>query len=264
VNSLLALNQLKDAAALAADYHAKLPDSVPVLVAYSEVILKHENHRQARDILTRVLERQPYLSPQNMALAKILWASGEYEAGAACLKRVVQVDAKHLPARALLGEYHLRRSDPHAALPLLDQAWALAPSDLAVRRQLVQLLVVAHGLAARHAREGGDPRTALAHFDQAAALAPDDAETHAGRAQVLVQLGDYDRAAEALEKLAVLQPENPTVLLSLGDLRMEQGRRDLAIRHWAAARDLVAPGDDKLRAALDQRLGAARSAEGSP
>lgn len=254
VTSLLALGQTEAALSLMADYYAKLPTSVPVLVSYAEVLATQKDRPEARQILTQALERQPYLVSQGMALAEILWADGEYDSAAGYLQRVAQVDAEHLASRALLAEYSLQQSDHAAALGWLEQVQALSPADPEIRQRLAALRFAAHVFVAQRALSEGDAQRALRHFDQAATVSPDEPQVHAARAQLLTQLGDYNRAAEALEKLAELQPDNPTVLLSLGDLRQRQGRVDLAIRHWTAARDLVAPDDHRLRAAVDQRF----------
>ncbi|HEX2862918.1 MAG TPA: tetratricopeptide repeat protein [Lacunisphaera sp.] len=264
VSSLLALDQTEAALKLMAEHHARQPASIPLTVAYSEVMLKRKDHPHARAILSLVLGQQPYLVPQNVALAEILWAEGKHDLAADCLRRVALVDARHLAARALLGEYHLRRSDPASALPVLTEARALASTTPAARRQIELSLVGAHLMAARRALQENEPRTALQHVDQALEVSPREPEVHAGRAEVFARLGNLDGAAEALRRLADLLPGNPTVLLSLGDVRLQQGRSDLAIRHWSEARELVAPGDHALRAAVDQRLGPLAATEGSP
>lgn len=261
VTSLLALDRTEAALKLLAEHHARKPESIPLTVAYSEVMLKRKDNPNARAILSRVLEQQPYLVLQNVALAEILWGEGSYDLAADCLRRVALADAKHLAARALLGEYHLRRSDPASALPVLTEALALAPADPAARRQIEITLVAAHLMAARHALQENAPQTARQHVDQALEVSPREPEVHAGRAEVFARLGDLDGAAGALRRLADLLPGNPTVLLSLGDVRLQQGRRDLAIQHWSEARELVASGDHTLRAAIDQRLGRLSSAE---
>lgn len=254
VRSLLAIGQVTEAAAFLAELQAKLPDSIPLLVAFSEVIIHQGKPPHAREILTRVLEVQPYLSPQNMALAEILWQQGDHDAAAVRLRRVAEVDSTQLPARALLGEYYLRRSDAAAALRVLNEAWSLAPADPAVRAQLQAMLLLGHGQSAQAAMHGGDPRAALGHFDNMVALAPRDPRGHAGRAQILSHLRDFAAAAGALEQLAQLQPENPTVFLSLGDVYRQLGRKDVAVGHWTAALRLVAPQDHELRTALELRL----------
>jgi tetratricopeptide (TPR) repeat protein len=262
--ALLALGQTETAQTLLQRYLAERPESVPLQVAYSEVFVKEKNRPSAREVLSRALEYQPYLVPQNMALAEILWAGGEYDAAAHYLRRVAQIDVKHFAARALLGEHHLRRGDSSAALAVLEQAQTLAPDEAEVRASFAGLHASAHLQAGQTAVAEGSAEQALAHFDHAAAIAPGEPQAQAGRAQVLMQLGDYGRAADALQKLAELQPENPTILLSLGDVRLRQGRTDLAVQHWTAARRLVAPGDERLRAALDHRLGSAASSEAQP
>jgi cellulose synthase operon protein C len=264
VNSLFALGQVESAETLLARYVAERPESVPLLVAYSEVFVREKSRAPAREVLSRTLEYQPYLVPQSMALAEILWADEDFAGAARRLRRVADVDPTHFAARVLLGEYHLRRGEPAAALSVLEEAQGLAPEHAEARDSLAALQVAAHVVAAQSAWAEGAAEQARSHLDRAATIAPADAQVYAARAQVLAQLGDLEGTAEALRKLAELQPENPTVLLSLGDVLARQGRGDLAVRHWITARRLVAPGDERLRDALEQRLRAAVTGEAGP
>lgn len=129
VQSLLALGRVSDAAALMAEFQAKKPDSIPILIAYSQVAVRQGDKALAKTLLAKVVEREPYLTSANMSLASMLWASGDRDGAARCLERVVQVDANDVASRALLGEYYLGKVDPVPAIPLLEQALALSHAD---------------------------------------------------------------------------------------------------------------------------------------
>lgn len=264
VASLLALNDAAAALTLTKRLLAERPDSIPLLVAHSEALLRQKDRPEARDVFKRVLQVQPYLPAQAFALAEILWSNREFDAAARYLERVAESDSKHLASRALLAEHHLRRSEPDLALKWLAQAVPLGSTDPAVRQQLAEFQSTAHRQRAQLALRNAAPQDALRELERALDHAADPVEIHAERAKILVELRDYAGAAEALEKLAALQPENPTVLLSLGDLRLAQGQTDAAMLNWKKARGLVASGDEALRTAIDQRLTRASSTKPLP
>lgn len=261
VQSLLTLGQVSEAAKLMEEYSAKLPDSVPLATAYADVALQLGDEKLSRQLLGKVLAKEPYLQPQNMSLAKILWTAGERDAAALCLQRIANVSPTDLPSRALLGEYYLGKSDPVAALKPLEQALKLAAVRTSARESLRGLLGMAYYQAGLSAASGGRTDDAIGYFDQATSLDSSDPKGYAGKATVFVQLKQFRPAAEALTRLTVLQPENPTIFLSLGDVVYQAGDTASAQRHWQKARQLVAAGDNELRNALDQRLSGHITAE---
>jgi Flp pilus assembly protein TadD len=119
VRSLLAMDNVEEAATVIAGYYQKAPASIPLAKAYADVALRQQDTRRARSLLELVPEKEPYLQAQNMSLARIYWTAGEREAAARCLVRVVQASPQDIPARALLGEYHLGKGDPAAAITVL-------------------------------------------------------------------------------------------------------------------------------------------------
>ncbi|HZZ20777.1 MAG TPA: tetratricopeptide repeat protein, partial [Opitutaceae bacterium] len=107
VQSLVSLGRIDDAEKLLAEFYAKKPDSVPILIAYSDVAVRKGDNTRAKELLRKVLTKEPYRFAANMNLAKILWASGEKDEAAACLERAAKVSSGDIPSRALLGEYYL-------------------------------------------------------------------------------------------------------------------------------------------------------------
>jgi tetratricopeptide (TPR) repeat protein len=257
--SLLAMGRVDAAADLVSNGCRTHPNSLPLLIAYSEVMLARKDHPEAPAVLQRALEVQPYLVPQAFALAEILSGKGEHDAAIPYLQRVAQLDEKHFAARALLCEYHLKRGDLAAAVSWIDQALAVSPDDASIRENLVALGLTSHLLAGRRAASEGVADVAVRHLNKATELSPKDPSVHAARAQVMVQFGRIQEAIGALRDLAVLQPGNPTVFLSLGDLYRHAGNLELAMQHWREAERLVGTGDQALGAAIEARLARERS-----
>jgi Flp pilus assembly protein TadD len=69
-----------------------------------------------------------------------------------------------------------------------------------------------------------------------------------------VVLKQFHRAAEALQKMAGLQPDNSTIYLSLGDVVYQDGNPTEARRHWEKALQLDPAGETDMRSALNDRL----------
>lgn len=262
--SFLALDRVGEAAEFFAEYHARFPDSVPIAKAYAEVLVKQEDNETAREVLAKVLELEPYLRAENMDLAQILWTAGDRDGAAACLQRVAATYSDDIPSRALLGEYYLGKADPVAAIPPLKQAFELAEPKTAVSENLSILLAAAFVQAGAKQAAQSNMAEAAAYFEEAIQTSPASAEAYAGLANASVALQDFGRAAEALEHLATLQPKNPTILLSLGDVVLRDGDPEKARLYWQRALDLTAPGDANLRRALESRLRGNFGGEVSP
>ena len=254
VQSLLKLGRVAEAAKLMEEYSAKLPDSVPLATAYADVAVRLGDDKLSRQLLTKVLAKEPYLQPQNMSLAKILWTAGERDAAAKCLQRVASVSATDIPSRALLGEYYLGIAEPVAAIRPLEQALKFVAARTPAHASLRGMLGTAYYQAGNAEAVQGRPSEAVGYFDRAIKLDPSDPKGYAGKANVFVRQRQFRPAAEALTQLARLQPENPTIHLSLGDVVFQEGDAAQAQRHWQKARELTAVGDLKLQNALDVRL----------
>jgi len=253
--SMLAQGQVDDAAQLMAQYYAKRPDSIPIITAYANVAVKRGDTNMVRVLLRRVLEKEPYLYSANLELAKVLWASGERDEAATCLRRIAEIRPADVASRALLGEYYLGKADPASAIAPLEQAAALGGAQGPVRKNLSAMLYVAYVQAGNAVAEKGKYAEAVAtYYEKAIALSPNEPAAYADKAVASVQVKDYRGAAEALERLASLQPRNPTVYLSLGDVQYQEGDADRARRNWQRALELAAAGSADLRDAINVRL----------
>lgn len=254
VQSLLALGKGSEAAKLMADFYEKTPDSIPIAKAFAEVALQQGDEKLARELLSKVLQREPYLASQNMSLAKILWTSGDHERAVPFLQRVAIAMPSDVPARALLGEYYLEKLDPVSAIKPLEEARVYAPAKTPAQKRLTELLATAYSQAGNGEAAKGQLVPALDHVEKLIRLVPEDLAGYAAKANLCVQLGQFGRAAEALEKMAALQPDNPTIYLSLADVQYQDGKKDAARINWQKALQFAAPADTELRNALGERL----------
>lgn len=254
VTSLLQLSQIQEAVAVAGEHHAKKPDSQTILLAYAEAVTRQSDESKTRTVLTKLLEKDPYLYAQNMTLAKILWTAGDRDDAAKCLERVARTFPRDVPSRALLGQFYLEKSEPLAAITPLEQALEQSAAPTPEREELIRLLSTAYSHLADAEVGQGRLVEAVALYDKMLRLNPTNLAACSGKANALVQLKQFAGAAEVLEAMAVLQPENPTIFLSLGDVLFQQGSKVQARDRWQQALRLTPPGDLELRQALDHRI----------
>jgi tetratricopeptide (TPR) repeat protein len=255
VASLLALGRVSDAASLLAEYHAKKPDSIPILIAYSEVAVREGDTALSRQLLTEVLAKEPYLYAANMSLAKILWTAGDKAEAVQRLKRAAEVSANDVPSRALLGEYYLGVSEPDAAIPPLEEALAHGNPQGAQLQSLTAMLYEAYLRAgAAQEQKGYASQAVTSYYEKGIRLAPTAPGAYARKAAACASTGQFQGAADALKALGALQPSNATVFLSLGDVQYQDGRRVEARISWQKALDLAPADAAALRAAVASRL----------
>ena len=261
VTSLLALNQSAEAAAFAADYYAKRPASQPILLAYTDAMTRVGDDAKTRILLSKLLEKEPFLYAQNLSLAKILWSAGEREEAAKCLRRIVQAFPNDVASRGLLAQYYIEKSDPVGAIGPLEQAMQQASTPAELTARLKDMLATAYLQGAGIETQKAHFEQALSFYEKAERLLPNELNVYLGKAGVLVQLKQFARAAETLEKMAVLQPDNPTIVLSLGDVRYQNGEEAEARRRWQQALQLTPASDLELRKVLDNRIAGRISVE---
>jgi Flp pilus assembly protein TadD len=255
VKSLVALKRIDDAERLMAEFYAKKPDSIPILEAYATVAVLRDDTRTARMLLAKVLEKEPYLNSANLNMAKILWSAGERDAAAVCLERLVEMNPADVASRALLGQYFLGNSEPGSAIVPLEQAVALENAQSPRYKSLTAMLYTAYLLAGNAESDRGHIADAVGKFyDKAIKLAPDDATAYASKAVACAQHKEFRSAADALETMTSLQPRNPTIYLSLGDVLYQEGYSEQARRNWQRALSLAPDGSTELRNAIGERL----------
>lgn len=261
VAALLTEGNPKEAAALLADYHSRLPQSIPILRSYCEVAVREKDEKLARSLLAEVLKEDPYLYMANMSLFQILWTSGEHDAASACLQRVAKVFPNDVDSRGLLGQYYMEKSDPWSAIKPLEQAVAIVPANDPRRDRLTQMLDTAYLIAGSLEASHGQFPKAVDFSEKSIRLVPSGLRGYALKANVCRRTGDFKGAANALAKMVSLDPDEPTIQLSLGDVLYQAGDRDGAREHWQRALQIAPATASDLRGALGLRLSEKITAE---
>ncbi|HEY9154892.1 MAG TPA: tetratricopeptide repeat protein, partial [Opitutaceae bacterium] len=250
LQALVALNQLDEAEKVAASFHENKPDSTTILTSYAEIAMKRGEKPLARRLLQQVIEREPNSVSANMSLAMILWSEGDHATASQCLQRIVAISETDVAARGLLAQYFLEIGKPDSAIKPLNEALAIEkrPKE---RNILGQMLYGAYlGAADKEVDAGVLPEG----FDNAIKLAPENPEAYARKASASVRLGNFGTAEKTLQELSRIQPKNPTVFLSLGDILSQEGNQAKAKEAWQSALNLLHAEDTELRAAVNERL----------
>ena len=261
VAALLREGNASEASALLADYHSRLPHSIPILLSYCEVAVRQKDDRLARSLLTEVLQADPYLYMPNMSLFQVLWASGEHDAASQCLRRVARVFPSDVDSRGLLGQYYMEKSDPWSAIRPLEEAVAVAPAQDARRGRLSRMLDTAYLAAGSMEASRGQFARAVDFSEKSIRLAPEGMGGYALKANVCRRTKDFKGAADALERMSALAPGEPNIQLGLGDVDYQDGNRDAAREHWQRALQLAPADAEELRSAIGHRLAGQISAE---
>ncbi len=262
--TLLTEHEPAQAAALLAEYHAKLPHSIPILLSYCEVAVWLKDEKLARRLLTEALQAEPYLYMPNMSLVQILWREGEHDAAAECLKRVARVFPGDVDSRGLLGQYYLEKADPSSAILPLEQAIAIVQAKDPRRDRLTKMLDTAYLTAGSLEASRGRFAQAVGFSERSIRLVPGGMRGYALKANACRRMKDFKGAAEALGKMSSLKPDEPAIQLSLGDVVYQDGDRDRAREHWQRALQLAPADATELRNALGLRLAGGVPAEALP
>ncbi|WP_437587251.1 tetratricopeptide repeat protein [Sorangium sp. So ce1000] len=187
---------------------------------------------RARAALERALPRAAQPAPLRERLAYIYRASGAWSALAALIAGDA-ARADEAPARlALLREaadlYLTRGGAPAAAIPLFDEAIALAPDDLSLR--------LARSRALSAAGRTDDATAALRGIiaDFGSRRPKERALVHYELARVALATGDRARAMAEFDLALRVDPAHPDALHGLAALALEDGQLERAHRAYRA------------------------------
>lgn len=200
------------------------------------------------------------------------------------LDAALAVDPENAEALLALAREELDQDRPHAAVRLLDRAFAAAPGwaaprvlrveavervGLAARAALLAeeearrfpTVPAAVRAAARAARRLGRLEEAAGRFRTLLALRLDDAEARSSLVQLLADAGDVAGAAALVEEGLRLDPADVRERAALGQLLAANGRSGEAEAAFAAALALAPEDADVLERRGRARLAAGRRAD---
>ncbi len=159
--------------------------------------------------------------------------SDETEAAIQFYQERVRRDPEETRSQNALAQLYLQRvreTGNEDYLPLALQAARASLAAVEAAQNLGGLTALAQAEFANH-----DFAAARDHALQLAELRPEKSEPHAIQADASFELGDYGRAAQALQQLGRLDAENPGTETRLARLAILRGDLKTAQQHFSAA-----------------------------
>jgi tetratricopeptide (TPR) repeat protein len=148
----------------------------------------------------------------------------------------------------------LEKSDPWSAVGPLEQALAVVREGNPARERLTRMLDTAYLAAGSMEASRGHYPSAAKFADESIRLVPSGLRGYSLKANVCRRMKDFKGAEAALAKLSSLDPDEPSIQLSLGDVSYQAGDADAAREHWRRALQLAPAGAAELRGAVGLRL----------
>ncbi len=186
----------------------------------------------ARLRLEEATRQQPDEESVRVRLAEMYEANQEWEP----LANLVSEGASHAPDKASRLSRLLRAADlfstrcakPDAAIPLLEQASDLEPSDGAIKLALADAL----GAAGRFPEARTMLRAIIQSFG--GRRPKERAPAHYHLARLELKMGDGARALVELDAATRIDPANPQILRALAELARDDGQLERAERSYRA------------------------------
>jgi tetratricopeptide (TPR) repeat protein len=116
------------------------------------------------------------------------------ERGIQELKKTLELEPAHIPARVALARIHLKRQDPQAALPYAQEAVRLGPGDFNTHVALGQVLLATQ-----------DTAGAARELELAVKLAPESPVAHYSLASAYAKMGRKEDAARERQEFERLR-----------------------------------------------------------
>ena len=164
------------------------PDHEQARMGLAMILYDSGKKDQALALFDEARARAPQQARPLVAAARFLQNIGEADAARASLEAALQLEPDHGDAHLLLGDLLIARRQPGEAIDHLEEAVRLLPR----RAYAHYALGRAHFLAGRHA-------DALPHLQTAVDLEPHQPEYRELLAQVLLTLGQHDRAKALID-----------------------------------------------------------------
>jgi tetratricopeptide (TPR) repeat protein len=177
----------------------------------------------------KLLTARPGLAPAETGLAYAQLRGGRWQEAASTFAAVLARRPDYLPALVGAASAAIRQADPEGALLLYRRAQAVAPEHTIVRKRVaeVKLRLTERGVAdGRAALASGDEDEAIAQYRHVLEHAPELAGLRLELANLLVGHGDPGEAADVLEA----DPgEDRQVMARLGEILIGLGEYERAL-----------------------------------
>ncbi len=197
------------------DYFATLEGALLAGKLYSLIL---DDSAMSRSYLEKALKINPSLVDAQLMLASVYLRQRDYSAAVAAYKKVIELDPKRVEAYRNLGSILGKMQQPADAIPMLEKAAELNPSDKEVYYELGNAY-----------ESGNDFAKASEAYQKYLDLKPENPWT--GYLQLglcLDRLGQFDRAAAALEEAQKAQPKDVKTNFTLAQVYQKGGKLDKA------------------------------------
>jgi Flp pilus assembly protein TadD len=184
----------------AAELHERIGNHSEALLAYQEAVSLDAGNAEALTGLGRTRRRL-----------------GDYAGAEQVLLDALSVRPNHRRALETLGTVLVESNRPEEAVPYLEKAVALAPSDVRPR----------HGLARAH-RAAGNPEAALMALEPDAVAPSDRVILLRETSAIHASEGRLDEAEQSLRKAIAIEPEDPPLRTALAELYEVKGDAEAA------------------------------------
>jgi tetratricopeptide (TPR) repeat protein len=225
------------------------PDHPKLYYLVGESLLLLQRPAEARAAFEQVIAKRPQAVPALVGLGRAQIRSGELDAGAASLKKALELEPKDLQGRVALGELQLRRGEIAVARNTLAEAHAAAPEDVMAAQLYCEALLRAEDPAAAaelaEAYAKRRPEHPLGYFLLAVVMERDGADQEAIE-QYQLALSKDETFLDAHKNLAIL-------CHTLSKSYTIRERTLLAYEHYKLYFELGG-GDETLRALYDELL----------
>ena len=144
--------------------------------------------------------------------------NGNLDSADLMLKRLLQVDAKNLPALSILGLIKASQANYKEAADYLGRAARIHPNDASIQYNLAKAL-----------SDSGNDKDALAHHKKAVALAPNNPEAWINYGKTASNLGRHEVALDCYQKALISKPDYAEASLNISVAFRELKKYDEAM-----------------------------------
>lgn len=239
-------SRLDEALALYAELARQAPDDARLQADWAQALILDGQFDQALQHARRAMELDPVHSEVMAGLARAYAQVGDMNQALAFARGAIELDPDSAEAHAVLASIYSLNGQLERAVEEAERALALDP-DCAKAHQVRGWL---------YRKVDGDLQRAIAELEAAARLQPGVWLWHHELGELLIEAGEYRRAAQSLETALALRPKVQTYI-ALGKAHYSLEEYDRAESYLALALAV-----EERSAELYALLAAVRTAQG--
>jgi arylsulfatase A-like enzyme/Tfp pilus assembly protein PilF len=209
-DNLRSAKRLEEASLILERAARENPAFVQPMISLAEVRIDEHKYDEAAALCESVLKRVPDQVEALRRLGDLAFLKEDLTTAGARYSRILEIDAGDVAALTKLGVIRVRTGRPDQAIQLFRQAIEREPKNADA------LLYLAGALAS-----GGRPAEALPYFERALDAGPPTTMALNGLGLTRLAVGDAPGAAAAFRQSLRLDPNQPDIARTLGEMRRE-------------------------------------------